>query len=135
MSVSGVEALRVDVGAADPDHGELVAPDAAREHFFLAGRGIEAPGVAVLDERHGEGPVLVADDQEAGVRALYDDRAAGAGEKLTDAELVGCPLRVVVGKRALAEGEVEAQVRRTGADSRLPAADASGVLELLNGID
>ena len=42
------------------------------------------------------------------------------GEKLTDAELLGCPLRIVVGKRALAEGEVEAQVRRgRRADHRL----------------
>ena len=42
--------------------------------------------------------------REAGIEALLDDRAAGAGEKLTDAELLGCPLRVVVGKRTLAEG-------------------------------
>ena len=49
---------------------------------------------------------------EAGIEAVYDDRDAGPGEKLTDAELLGCPLRIVVGKRTLAEGEVEAQVRR-----------------------
>ena len=42
--------------------------------------------------------------REAGLEALLDDRAAGAGEKLTDAELLGCPLRIVVGKRTLAEG-------------------------------
>ena len=45
---------------------------------------------------------------------LLDDREAGAGEKLTDAELLGCPLRLVAGKRGLAEGKVETQVRRTG---------------------
>ena len=39
------------------------------------------------------------------------------GEKLTDAELLGCPLRIVVGKRALAKGEVEAQERASGARS------------------
>jgi prolyl-tRNA synthetase len=61
----------------------------------------------------------------AGLDPLYDDREAGPGEKLTDAELLGCPLRIVVGKRALAEGEVEAQERRTGADHRLPVADAA----------
>jgi len=60
----------------------------------------------------------------AGIEVLYDDRDAGAGEKLTDAELIGCPLRVVVGKRALAEGEVEAQERRSGRDHRLPIAGA-----------
>jgi prolyl-tRNA synthetase len=69
----------------------------------------------------------------AGIVTLHDDRAAGAGEKLTDAELLGCPLRVVVGKRALAEGEVEAQERGTGTDHRLPAPDAAAaVRELLD---
>ncbi len=62
---------------------------------------------------------------EAGLDPVYDDRDAGPGEKLTDAELLGCPLRIVVGKRALAEGEVEAQERRTGADHRLALADAA----------
>lgn len=63
--------------------------------------------------------------EAAGVETLFDDRDAGPGEKLTDAELLGCPLRVVVGKRTLAEGEVEARERRSGADSRLPVEDAA----------
>ncbi len=49
---------------------------------------------------------------EAGLDTLYDDRDAGPGEKFADAELVGCPVRVTVGRRTLAEGEVEVQVRR-----------------------
>src|SRR4051812_29185316 len=48
----------------------------------------------------------------AGLDVLYDDRAAGPGEKFADAELVGCPLRVVVGRRTLASGELEVQLRR-----------------------
>ncbi len=59
----------------------------------------------------------------AGLDPLYDDREAGAGEKLTDAELIGCPLRIVVGKRTLAEGQVEAQVRASGEDLRIELAD------------
>ena len=59
----------------------------------------------------------------AGMATIYDDRDAGAGEKFTDAELLGCPLRIVVGKRALAEGEIEAQERRGGAEHRLPVAE------------
>ena len=56
----------------------------------------------------------------AGVETVLDDReGAGTGEKLTDAELLGCPLRLVVGKRGLADGIAEAQVRRTGADHRV----------------
>src|SRR6266540_2843715 len=71
--------------------------------------------------------------QEDGVEVIYDDRDAGPGEKLTDAELLGCPLRLVVGKRALADGAIEAQVRRTGTDERLPAGEAAArSLELLD---
>jgi prolyl-tRNA synthetase len=74
--------------------------------------------------------------RDAGVEVLYDDRDAGPGEKLTDAELLGCPLRLVVGKRALAEGVVEAQIRHSGAAERLAVGDAARLaLELLDGVD
>jgi len=61
----------------------------------------------------------------AGAEVLYDDRDAGPGEKLTDAELLGCPLRIVVGRRGLAEGVVEASERATGAEHKLPLEDAA----------
>jgi prolyl-tRNA synthetase len=48
----------------------------------------------------------------AGVVVCYDDREAGAGEKFADAELLGCPLRLTVGRRAAESGEVEVQIRR-----------------------
>jgi prolyl-tRNA synthetase len=53
----------------------------------------------------------------AGLDALYDDRDAGPGEKFADAELLGCPARLTVGRRTLAAGEIEVQVRR-GRESR-----------------
>ncbi len=49
---------------------------------------------------------------ELGLEVLYDDRDAGPGEKFIDAELLGCPLRVTVGRRTLGAGEVEVQLRR-----------------------
>jgi prolyl-tRNA synthetase len=55
---------------------------------------------------------LYATLREGGVEVLYDDRDAGPGEKFADAELIGCPLRLTVGPRALESGEVEVQVRR-----------------------
>jgi prolyl-tRNA synthetase len=55
---------------------------------------------------------LYDDLQGAGLETLYDDRDANPGEKFADAELLGCPLRVTVGRRTLAEGEVEVQIRR-----------------------
>jgi prolyl-tRNA synthetase len=71
-----------------------------------------------------------------GAEVLYDDRDAGAGEKLTDAELLGCPLRVVVGRRGLEKGVVEASGRAGGAEHELPLADAAErALGLLAGPD
>jgi prolyl-tRNA synthetase len=52
-----------------------------------------------------------------GLETLYDDRDAGPGEKFTDAELLGVPLRLTLGRRTLAAGEIEVQVRR-GRESR-----------------
>jgi prolyl-tRNA synthetase len=71
--------------------------------------------------------------QSAGAEVLYDDRDAGPGEKLTDAELLGCPLRIVAGRRGLAEGVVEASERATGDEHKLPLEDAAAqALSLLD---
>jgi prolyl-tRNA synthetase len=58
--------------------------------------------------------------QAAGLDTLYDDRSSSAGEKFADAELLGCPLRLTVGKRGIESGEVEAQVRRGRERRSLP---------------
>jgi prolyl-tRNA synthetase len=55
--------------------------------------------------------------RDAGLDTVYDDRDAGPGEKFADAELLGCPLRVTVGRRTLQAGELEVQLRR-GQESR-----------------
>ncbi|MGB0889766.1 MAG: proline--tRNA ligase, partial [Solirubrobacterales bacterium] len=47
-----------------------------------------------------------------GVEVIYDDRDAGPGAKFADAELLGCPLRVTIGKRSIESGELEVQIRR-----------------------
>jgi len=66
---------------------------------------------------------LYADFRQAGVEALYDDRDDRAGVKFKDADLIGVPLRVTIGKKA-PEGLVEITDRSTGqrADARIPEA-------------
>ncbi len=49
---------------------------------------------------------------DSGIDVLFDDREVRAGEKFADAELIGCPYRVVVSKKSLEKGGVEMQ-RRT----------------------
>jgi prolyl-tRNA synthetase len=73
--------------------------------------------------------------EAAGAEVLYDDREAGPGEKLTDAELLGCPLRLVVGRRGLAEGVVEASERAGGDEHKLPVEEAAQrAADLLQGL-
>jgi prolyl-tRNA synthetase len=65
----------------------------------------------------------------AGVDVIYDDREAGPGEKFADAELLGCPVRLTVGRRSLESGEIEVQVRRGRKDAPgLPLDGEPGVL-------
>jgi prolyl-tRNA synthetase len=69
---------------------------------------------------------LLYDELSAtGMTVLYDDRDAGPGEKFADAELLGCPLRVTVGRRTLAQGEIEAQIRRGRETRNLPLEGAA----------
>jgi prolyl-tRNA synthetase len=69
--------------------------------------------------------------RDAGLQTLYDERDAGPGEKFTDAELLGCPLRLTVGRRTIGAGEIEVQIRR-GQEQRSVPVDgaAAAVLEL-----
>jgi prolyl-tRNA synthetase len=68
---------------------------------------------------------LYRDLQDTGLQTLYDDRDAGPGEKFTDAELLGCPVRLTVGRRTIASEEIEVQVRRGRETRAVPIADAA----------
>ena len=57
---------------------------------------------------------------DAGVEVIIDDRPVRAGVKFSDAELVGIPFRVTVGKRGLASGSAELTDRATGSTVSVP---------------
>ena len=65
---------------------------------------------------------------EAGVETVIDDRDERAGVKFNDADLVGWPFQLVVGKRGLAEGVVELKVRETGERVQVPLEGASATV-------
>ena len=72
--------------------------------------------------------------REKKVDVLYDDRDGRPGVKFKDADLIGFPVRVVVGKRSLAEDKVEISTRREREKSFVPTASAvAKTLELLLG--
>ncbi len=60
---------------------------------------------------------------EVGLDVLLDDRDLRAGEKFADADLIGCPLRITVGRKTLEDGAVDVRDRKTGAEERVAVAD------------
>jgi prolyl-tRNA synthetase len=89
--------------------------------------GLGKPGT----EERGFADGLYQELKATGLQVLYDERDAGPGEKFADAELLGCPLRLTVGRRTLGSGEIEVQIRR-GRESRAVsiASAAQAVAEL-----
>jgi prolyl-tRNA synthetase len=64
----------------------------------------------------------------AGAEVLLDDRDARAGEKFADADLIGCPIRVTVGKKTVEDGAVDVRDRESGEERRVPLAELGGIL-------
>jgi len=74
---------------------------------------------------------LAGELEAAGVRVIYDDRPkVSPGVKFKDAELLGVPTIVVVGK-GLATGTIEVKDRRTGDREDVPVAEVAARLTAL----
>jgi prolyl-tRNA synthetase len=77
-----------------------------------------------LEERAAE----VAEKLDAaGDDVLLDDRDQRAGEKFADADLIGLPVRVTVGKKTLEDGAVDIRSRTTGEEQRVAIDDLGSV--------
>ena len=61
--------------------------------------------------------------EAAGDDVLLDDRDKRAGEKFADADLLGLPVRVTVGKKTLDDGAVDVRSRKSGEESRVAIAE------------
>jgi prolyl-tRNA synthetase len=121
-----------------------------REKLLLGGSYGIGPGriiAAVIEQRHDENGIagwpreiapydvhvvvlpgleepaeaVAASIEASGSSVLLDDRDLRAGEKFADADLIGCPVRVTVGKKTLEDGMVDVRDRATGAERRVPA--------------
>jgi prolyl-tRNA synthetase len=81
----------------------------------------------------GEGERIYQELRSRGLDVALDDRKERGGVKFADADLIGYPVQVVVGKRGLDRGEVDLKLRASGERSSAPLADAaSGALDLLD---
>ncbi|WP_225754094.1 proline--tRNA ligase [Actinotalea sp. Marseille-Q4924] len=140
MGSYGVGVSRAVAALAETNHdgAGLTWPAAvAPAHVHLVATGKDAAVFAAAEE-------LAADLVGQGVEVLYDDRPkVSPGVKFADAELIGAPVVVVVG-RGLADGVVEVRLRRASSDGgrptgeQVPVADAADhigrvVADLLGG--
>ncbi len=127
MGSYGIGLARIAAAAIEQHHDErgIVWPAAIAPytvHLVLVRAGDETQR-ALAERLYGELPA-------AGFEVVYDDRDASAGIKFADADLLGCPAQVVVGKRA-AEGFVELKDRATGERQDVAVHDLGHALRAL----
>ncbi len=121
MGCYGIGVTRVAASAIEQnydDSGIIWPMSIAPYQVTLLTLGKEPEVIAAADKIYGE---LLA----AGIEVLYDDRDERPGGKFKDADLIGIPLRVAVGKKSLAGGNVEVKARRAKDAMVVPAGEAS----------
>jgi prolyl-tRNA synthetase len=109
----GVSRLVAAIAEQSADEHGLMWPRSVAPfdvHLVVAGKGEEIVGGAAE---------LAAALDAVGIRVLLDDRTASAGVKFADAELIGVPTIVVVG-RGMAAGKIEVKDRRSGERDAIP---------------
>ncbi len=81
--------------------------------------------VVVLPGLEERAEAVAATLEQGGAEVLLDDRDLRAGEKFADADLIGIPVRVTVGKKTLEDGAVDVRDRATGEEQRVPAEEVT----------
>jgi len=61
------------------------------------------------------------------IDTLYDDRNCSIGKKLSDNDLIGTPIQIIIGKRDLAEGLIEIKDRILDKSEKVKIADVKKV--------
>jgi prolyl-tRNA synthetase len=116
MGSYGIGPARIMAAAVEQNHDENGIAWPAP----LAPYGVHVVALTGLDER---GEEVAGALGAAGTEVLLDDRSARAGEKFADADLIGCPVRITVGKKTLEDGGVDVLVRATRAEERVKVDD------------
>jgi prolyl-tRNA synthetase len=121
MGSYGIGPGRVVAAAVEQGHDEqgIVWPRAIAPYDVHV---VALPGV----EEQAEQAARVLD--EAGAEVLLDDRDARAGEKFADADLIGIPLRVTVGRKTVEDGAVDVRERAGGDERRVSIAELGSIL-------
>ncbi|HTL56704.1 MAG TPA: proline--tRNA ligase, partial [Candidatus Limnocylindrales bacterium] len=109
MGCYGIGVTRMAAAWIEQNHddkGIIWSPQIAPFEVHLIGLNLEDPIVSAEAEK------VYKQLQAAGVEVLFDDRPARAGEKFSDADLIGIPARVTISKRSLEQRKLEFKSRR-----------------------
>jgi prolyl-tRNA synthetase len=130
MGSYGIGPARIAAAAIEQNHDQdgMIWPEtiAPFDVHVLVVNVKDAKMAGIAEELYG---ALTA----AGLDVLYDDRDERPGVKFKDADLLGLPVRVTVGAKALKEGVVEVRSRRTKVVETAPPAEAVGAVRRLLG--
>lgn len=121
MGSYGIGVARIAAAAVEQRHDDLgiIWPSA------LAPFQLHLLPVNMRDQKTVElAEALYAGLQLEGIETLYDDRDERAGVKFKDADLLGLPLRITVGTRAIREGVVDLKERISGKEVQVPLSEA-----------
>jgi prolyl-tRNA synthetase len=119
MGSYGIGPARIAAAAIEQsfdEHGCIWPAPIAPFDIWIVAIGNEAPAHA---DR------LAAELEERGLTCMVDDREGSPGVRFADADLIGAPLRVTVGKRTVNDGTVDLRQRRTGESETVPLETAS----------
>jgi len=125
MGCYGIGITRIAASAIEQNHDEggIVWPMSIAPYevtvlpLQMKDEGVIAAGNTLYEE-------LLA----LGVDVLLDDRDERPGGKFKDADLIGVPLRIAIGKRSLGDGKFELKWRRDGQASDLPVEGAAAAI-------
>ena len=121
MGSYGIGPGRIMAAAVEQHHDEygIIWPRA------LAPYDVHVVALPGVEEQAAEAARVL---HEAGAEVLLDDRDQRAGEKFADADLIGCPIRITVGKKTAEDGAVDVRDRESGEEHRVQIAELGGIL-------
>ncbi|NPA12479.1 MAG: proline--tRNA ligase [Aquificae bacterium] len=129
MGCYGIGVSRLMAAAVEQNHDDsgIIWPESiAPFKLHILALNTKDPQITDVAEQ------IYKQAQEIGVEVLYDDRDISPGAKFKDADLIGIPYRIVVGKK-VKEGKVELQERKTGKKEEIQIPDIPALLEKLKG--
>jgi len=126
MGCYGIGISRTVAAAIEQNHDEngIIFPiPIAPFHCSVVAINAKDKGVMAASEE------IYLKLEKLGLEVLFDDRDERPGVKFKDNDLIGIPLRIVVGSKSLAEGKVELKIRASGEVLSLPIEEAIAMLQ------